>query len=426
MTKGAPSGPRALFVVAFDNAVNWSHNVAAELAATGVRCEFVVPKDERFALSDAQRTLIGDYPLSYATSSAIIKQALSDFEVVVLMLPGIQVTALLERMQALYVALDDRSRPFPVTVSGFFGLTLNNVAAGYVYRSGIDVLAINHEADHVTFTSLAANLGLNNRNLVTAGLGMLPAAPEPMREGPIERVLYADQPTVPNSYAKRRYVYERLVRYAIQHPDREVLLKPRHRPEEGTFHKGGAHTESIVRDLGALPKNFSLTYEPISNQVATTDLLITVSSTAAIEALGAGCRVAFVADLGVEGSLMNEQLVYSGLTRTFDQLEADNFGTPEPEWFEQYFPAGRDVSPAAAIVGRVSELLASGERPGLDNHLTDFSRSYAKTRAAVEKLRIAREKHIAAGREARKAAREARGSIPYRAKRFVKRLLRRP
>lgn len=78
-----------------------------------------------------------------------------------------------------------------------------------------------------------------------------------------------------------------------------------------------------------VPPSFSLDHRPITVQLDSIDLLLTVSSTAALEAAGAGVGVAFVADLGVREQLGNHILLGSGLLRTFDQIEADDLGVPE-------------------------------------------------------------------------------------------------
>lgn len=103
--------------------------------------------------------------------------------------------------------------------------------------------------------------------------------------------MFADQPTVPQTQEDRLYVYQRLMAYAHAHPDRQVVLKPRHRIGEDTFHRMKFHPEVLLASLKK-PPNFSIDYTPVSGRLASLDLMLTISSTAALEAVSAGVRTA--------------------------------------------------------------------------------------------------------------------------------------
>ena len=84
--------------------------------------------------------------------------------------------------------------------------------------------------------------------------------------------------------------------------------------------------------------------------------MLTISSTAALEAVGAGVRTAFIADLEVREQLGNHIFLDSGLLRTFDQLERDDIGVPAKAWIEDYF-FDHGVTPAQQIADRALELI---------------------------------------------------------------------
>ena len=67
-------------------------------------------------------------------------------------------------------------------------------------------------------------------------------------------------------------------------------------------------------------------------------------------------------DLGVHERYGNHVFLASGLLRTFDQLIADDIGTPERSWLGSYF-FDRPGTATEQIVDRVEKLLSSGERP---------------------------------------------------------------
>jgi hypothetical protein len=251
--------------------------------------------------------------------------------------------------------------PRPVVVVGWVGVIIEKITAGYLDRSAADVVAVNarHELDH--FVHVAERLGIASDNLLLTGLPILSTSPAPQDTGPVRTVLFADQPTVPAGPVDRLHLYRRLVEHARLHPERQVLLKPRHRRGEGTFHRMHHHPEELLLH-DDLPDNFAFTYRPIPELLDEVDVLVTVSSTACLEAVDRGRRVALVLDLGVHERLGNHVLVDSGLLRTFDQLDADDLGAPDPDWVDSWF-GGRTVAPAVAVVDRVEDLLASGERP---------------------------------------------------------------
>ncbi|HEU5483418.1 MAG TPA: DUF6716 putative glycosyltransferase, partial [Microlunatus sp.] len=251
--------------------------------------------------------------------------------------------------------------PGPVVVTGWVGVIIEKLTAGYLDRVGSDVVAVSCVEDLDHFVTVAQHLGLDPANLLLSGLPILASAAAPPRTGPIRRVLFADQPTVPGPGTERLYLYRRLIDYAYAHPEREVLLKPRHRPGEDTFHTMRHHPEDLLAQVEH-PPNFRIDYTPISEVLPEVDLLVTMSSTACLEAIGAGCRVGLVLDLGVHERYGNHVFLASGLLRTVDQLIADDVGVPERTWLDSYF-FDRPGTAAQQIVDRAEKLLASGKRP---------------------------------------------------------------
>ena len=181
---------------------------------------------------------------------------------------------------------------------------------------------------------------------------------------------------MPARAAERAYIYQRLVEYALAHPEREVLLKPRHRLEEDTFHRMRHHPATLLSGVD-LPANFRIEYASIQEQLPATDLLMTMSSTAALEALDRGCRVGLVLDLGIHERHGNQVFLNSGLLRTFSQIQDDDLGTADSQWLDSYFP-GLGRSSSELIVDRIEQLQLSGERPAASVWETHYFRSAAR------------------------------------------------
>lgn len=400
----------ALLVFAYDSQLKWAHALGTELAARGWACVYAVPTDVRSYVADAQERDLGVSVLRAPWDELVDRARTSD--AVVLATQGGLTSQFAQDLVERGPAAGRRD--LPVVVSGWVGVIIEKIVAGYLERYASDVIAVNSRSDLRVFTDAAEALGLPTDNLLLSGLPLLPARPAAPRGGPVRTVLFADQPTVPASRADRAYVYERLVEHARRHPGRRVLLKPRHRPGEDTFHVMRHHPAQILagRDL---PPNLEIVYDPITDLLPDVDLLLTVSSTAGLESVGAGVRTAFVGDLGVHEKLGNHVLLPSGLVRTFDALDAADLDgpgeveraggagdqaphtdplTPRAAWVDDYFlggdgAAGADGAadgprtPAQRVVDRVEELVdvPGAERPLARAAATDYFRGRARVAA---------------------------------------------
>lgn len=350
---------RALLVAAFDSQLKWLAGIRDELAARDIDCSVLAP-EVRSALSPGQIAAAGFDAVESCNWVELIDRALHS-DVVVCGLSGPFTLRFTIDLAARLTAAPEQGRPGPVVVTGWVGVIFENITAGYLARAGTDVVAVNCVENLEHFVTVAGQLGLATENLLLSGLPILPSSAAPTGAGPIRRVLFADQPTVPGAAAERRYVYGRLIEYAYAHPDREVRLKPRHRRGEDTFHSMKHHPEDLLAGI-TQPPNFRIDYTPISEALSEVDLLLTVSSTACLEAVGAGCQVGLILDLGVHERYGNQVFLSSGLLRTFDELIADRVGTAAPSWLDSYF-FDRSGTATELIGDRVEELLESGERP---------------------------------------------------------------
>lgn len=353
--------PTALLIAAFDSQLKWASLVGAELAERGFHCTYAAPADDRSALSPDQCAAVGVSRVHRLGHAELVDLAVGA-DVVVLALVGPRVR---DFCQALTERSGERSAGTagPVIVTGWVGVVIEKITAGYLDRCLADVVAVNavHELEH--FRDVARRLEIDPANLLLSGLPLLSPTPARPAPGPVRSIVYADQPTVPATAVDRLYVYRRLLAHARLHPDRRVVLKPRHRPDEDTFHRMIHHPQDLLAHED-VPPNFTISYRPVTELLAEADLLVTVSSTACLEAIDRGCRVALVLDLGLHERLGNQVFVESGLLRTFDQIDRDDLGAPDPDWVASWF-TGSTSAPAEIIVDRIEKLLATGERPSV-------------------------------------------------------------
>ncbi|MFJ8646323.1 DUF6716 putative glycosyltransferase [Streptomyces sp. NPDC093546] len=285
------------------------------------------------------------------------------YDVVVLALVGGTVQAMLHGLAGM--ALPRR----PVLVTGYVGVVYEKLADGLLLRHGADVVLANSRHDAERFRAVYEGVGADASAVVEAALPFLggaPYAPEPGRD----TVVFAAQPSVPATREERAYLLRRLVEHARLHPGREVLLKLRSKPGEHTTHLEEHPYQRLAR--GPLPPNLRLVHGHMGEVLDRTDLLVTVSSTAALEALHRRIPTAVLTDLGVREVLGNHHFLGSGLLTSWDALDAGHRPTPGPAWLgaQGVAPDGSYATAFDAVRARVRELLDQPVLPPLAPYYT--------------------------------------------------------
>jgi len=281
------------------------------------------------------------------------------YDIVVLALVGGAVQAMIHGLAAL-----DLPRR-PVVVTGYVGVVYEKLADGLLLRHGADVVLANSRHDGERFRAVYEGVGADASSVTEAALPFLGGEPHRAQEGR-DTVVFAAQPSVPASRADRMYLLRRLVEHARLHPHREVLLKLRSKPGEHTTHIEELPYQRLAERIpGGLPPNFRLVYGHMGEVLDRTDLLVTVSSTAALESLHRRIPTAILSDLGVREALGNHHFIGSGLITSWDHLDGGLRPEPDEEWL-----AGQGVA-ADGTYGtaydtaraRVAALLAAGPLP---------------------------------------------------------------
>ncbi|MER6701228.1 DUF6716 putative glycosyltransferase [Streptomyces fimicarius] len=288
------------------------------------------------------------------------------YDLLVLALVGGGVQAMLHGLAAL-----DLPRR-PVVVTGYVGVVYEKLADGLLLRHGADVVLANSAHDAGRFRAVYEGVGADASAVTEAALPFLGGAPYQPEEGR-DTVVFAAQPSVPASRADRTYLLRRLVEHARLHPRREVLLKLRSKPGEHTTHIEELPYQRLAQKLpGGLPPNFRLVYGHMGEVLDRTDLLVTVSSTAALESLHRRIPTAVLTDLGVRETLGNHHFVGSGLLTSWDKLDGGLRPRPDAEWVAgQGVAADGSYSTAYDTArAKVAALLDGGRLPPLAPYYT--------------------------------------------------------
>ncbi|MGW5635580.1 DUF6716 putative glycosyltransferase [Streptomyces sp. NPDC003832] len=280
-----------------------------------------------------------------------------EYDIVVLALVGGGVQAVLHGLGRVW---QGRARR-PVVVTGYVGVVYEKLADGLLLRHGADLVLANSRQDAERFRAVYEGVGADASAVTEVALPFLGGATYTGEHDPYT-VVFAAQPSVPENRRDRTYLLDRLVRHARLHPEREVLLKLRSKPGEHTTHIEELPYQKLAQKLD-LPPNFRLVYGHMGEVLDRTDLLVTISSTAALESLHRRIPTVVLTDLGVRETLGNHHFVGSGCLASWDQLDAGHRPAPDREWVARQGVAadgGYDNAFDAARE-RITELLG---RPG--------------------------------------------------------------
>ncbi|MFG2541229.1 DUF6716 putative glycosyltransferase [Streptomyces sp. NPDC048594] len=257
-------------------------------------------------------------------------QGEESYDVLVLALVGGGVQAMLHGLGRAWRDRADR----PVVVTGYVGVVYEKLADGLLLRHGADLVLANSRQDAERFRSVYEGVGADAGAVTEVALPFLGGAGYPGEPDGTDRpytVVFAAQPSVPDSRKDRTYLLDRLIRHARRHPEREVLLKLRSKPGEHTTHIEELPYQKLVQRADP-PPNFRLVYGHMGEVLDRTDLLVTISSTAALESLHRRIPTAVLTDLGVREALGNHHFVGSGCLASWDQLDEGHRPAPDAEW----------------------------------------------------------------------------------------------
>ncbi|AZQ36974.1 hypothetical protein EJ357_28915 [Streptomyces cyaneochromogenes] len=283
--------------------------------------------------------------------------AQESYDVLVLSLVGGGVQAMLHGLKRVWEGRAER----PVVVTGYVGVVYEKLADGLLLRHGADLVLANSRQDAERFRAVYEGVGADATSVTEVALPFLGGEPYTGEHDPYT-VVFAAQPSVPDSRKDRTYLLNRLIQHARKHPEREVLLKLRSKPGEHTTHIEELPYQKLVQPLDP-PANFKLVYGNMGEVLDRTDLLVTISSTAALESLHRRIPTVVLTDLGVRETLGNHHFVGSGCLASWDRLDDGHSPRPDEEWVSRQGVCA-DGSYATAFDAareRIAKLL---DRPG--------------------------------------------------------------
>ncbi|MFE1555999.1 DUF6716 putative glycosyltransferase [Streptomyces sp. NPDC058734] len=351
--RSSPAGPRIAVLADSDTRWKWGALTARRLAPGDHRVTGYLLRGRATptARQLGEAGVAADAAPAEVTCAEFLSELVGGRErhdVVVLALVGGAVQAVLHGARALWPEPAAR----PVFVTGYVGVVYEKLADGLLLRHGADLVLANSRHDAARFRAVYEGAGADPAAVTETALPFLDGAPYEPAGNRTHRVVFAVQPSVPEGRADRAYLLGRAAGHARLHPDREVLVKLRSRPGEHTTHLEEHPYQRLAERLpGGLPPNCRLVYGHMGEVLDTTDLLVTVSSTAALESMHRGVPTAVLTDLGIREALGNQHFLGSGCLTSWDELDAGLLPKADPAWTSAHgVPApGRPAARAEAV-----------------------------------------------------------------------------
>ncbi|WJL95426.1 hypothetical protein QSU92_16080 [Microbacterium sp. ET2] len=250
----------------------------------------------------------------------------------------------------------------PVIVTGLPGISIPATRKALIYRQGADLFVVHSQRERVEFAALSAHTGIRHR----FALATLPFAAAAARGSARERddsssdIVFAAQAVVPRERADRLEVAQMLRRAALADADRRVVVKLRAAQGEHQTHLERDSYPDLLRSLGPLPENLVVSTEPMQSALDHAAGLVTISSTAAIEAIARDIPVLALDIFGVSPALINVVFEGSGVLGSEDDLIAGRFRLPTEAWRRENYLHDPDEDDWTAAVERFVDLRRRG------------------------------------------------------------------
>jgi hypothetical protein len=282
--------------------------------------------------------------------------------------------------EVLLSELSDKVRPRPVLVTGLPGISIPSKWKGMFLRAQADLFVLHSRREVREYRALAEMHGLEQR-FALATLPFLAAAKRTPKRAP-DSIVFAAQPSVPRLPEDRERIVGWLADTARAHPELRVVIKIRAMSGEAQTHlEKFPYPDLVPADA---PPNLVVEAGPMADHLARAVGLVTVSSTAIVEAMALDVPSIVLSDFGIGAKLINEVFIGSGLLASSDELIAGRFRHVLDSWRDDnYFHPKSDDTWVAELdrLADEREAVALATRPSFRS-----SRGGALRRAYERKL----------------------------------------
>ncbi len=214
----------------------------------------------------------------------------------------------------------------PVLVTGLPGIALPASERALTSRLGCDLFLLHSRTERAAYAVLAEQVAHPPELALTT----LPFLPDRVDAGdPDGPLIFAAQAIVPPAREQRQAILETLAQLS------DAVIKVRATPGERQTHNEPLPYAVLAE---ALPAG-SIRFVDGSMRQALTGArgLVTVSSTAALEAMALGVPTLLIDDFGVSDALINTVFTDSGCLGSLEDLRAGRLSRPDPRWLTAHY-----------------------------------------------------------------------------------------
>jgi hypothetical protein len=251
----------------------------------------------------------------------------------------------------------------PVLVTGLPGISIPASPRAVLLRRSCDLFVVHSHRERREFAAVAQQQALP----LGFGLARLPFLPEPADRGagvagrPDGPLVFAAQARVPQERTEREAVLRALA------AARPAVVKLRAGAGEQQTHREAHPYDVLWADLvarGEVPGDaVGFVTGSMAAALAAARGLVTVSSTAALEAIALDLPLLVVDDFGISAELINLVFLGSGCTGSLADLATGGLRRADPGWLaDNYFHPGADSDFSLRLQALVS-LRRAGRLP---------------------------------------------------------------
>ena len=228
----------------------------------------------------------------------------------------------------------------PILLSGLPGISIPATRKALTFRSQVDLILLHSKRELRDFPDVAAKLSLEQ----SFALATLPFFATTHRsDARRDEIVFAAQAKVPRLKSERVRIVDWLAECARTHPDLRVVIKLRAVGGETQTHAEQYPYDELLNDLPSRPANLVAESGSMGAHLERAVGLVTVSSTALLEAAAIGVAGLALNDFGVSQGLINTVFEDSNLLGPSSDLVAARFRMPDPQWLDDnYFHDATD------------------------------------------------------------------------------------
>jgi putative glycosyltransferase DUF6716 len=349
-----PATVRVLAIADTDSYLKWSATTLDALPSFWESKQLLIQNP--VMPSEAQIQATSGRPVEFVSHAALRRRIrLERPDVVLLACTGPVVSPL--AAQRVF-----RARTRPVLVTGLPGISVPATVRAVTSRAGCDLFLVHSKREVAEF----AEIGACRAPTLTFGLAPLPFLPARTPEslphaelGP--NLVFAAQAKVPMEREHREKILLALADAG------SAVVKLRAWSQEQQTHRETWSYPEIMNDLVVQRRlradAVGFVGGSMHSALRRSRGLVTVSSTAALEAIAMNRPILIISDFGVSAEMINLVFEGSGCLGTLDDLRCGRLSKPDPEWLRANYFHPAEENNWLELLSQLLELRETGQLP---------------------------------------------------------------